>query len=584
MTIFDSSKLKKATRGRKHYNNHILKKQIGNIFIVVALLALTVANPVSAQDISDKALNKKQNLEDFYRSELRKGTLADERRADYTKKLEELRTEIKDIREQRMRNAERQKDTDPTLVEAEKFDVQFREIDIALVDSAPPMILANEPKSLIFNAGVSFLSLKTYSAPFTISAEKVLSEKISVGGYFGHLLEKIIDSTNYLDSNAFFTANKANYKHTYLNFGVKASYHFFKPTFVLPPTKFDPYITAMLGYTIKTGTHPFLKNEEFLPYDADNNTVDPGDGKSAFLHPEKSGLNFGVFGGLRYMHDDHLGFFVEAGYANTAFATIGATVRFLDKSTAAGKESQVVHFKVKIVSSERKKKEESKSFKGRTDMEEYETKDGFIYVLTGKSTSFEDATDLQVELSGGDFRRAEVVAIKMGRVIKLSKGKKLMGIVVEEPEVEEDPFEKEEEEKESQVVHFKVKIVSSERKKKQESKSFKGRTDMEEYETKDGFIYVLTGKSTSFEDATDLQVELSGGDFRRAEVVAIKMGRVIKLSKGKKLMGIVDEEPEVEDDPFEKEEEEEVEEEKDKKKKKKKKNEEGDEEDNEEDK
>ncbi|HIO66790.1 MAG TPA: hypothetical protein EYN41_00520, partial [Flavobacteriales bacterium] len=88
MTIFDSSKLKKATRGRKHYNNHILKKQIGNIFIVVALLALTAANQVSAQDISDKTLNKKQYLEDFYRSELRKGTLADERRVDYTKKLE----------------------------------------------------------------------------------------------------------------------------------------------------------------------------------------------------------------------------------------------------------------------------------------------------------------------------------------------------------------------------------------------------------------------------------------------------------------------------------------------------------------
>jgi hypothetical protein len=68
-------------------------------------------------------------------------------------------------------------------------------------------------------------------------------------------------------------------------------------------------------------------------------------------------------------------------------------------------------------------------------------------VLTGKSTSFEDATDLQVELSGGEFRRAEVVAIKMGRVIKLSKGKKLMGIVDEEPEVEEDSFEKEEKKK-----------------------------------------------------------------------------------------------------------------------------------------
>ena len=436
------------------------------------LIVYAQVDQVNAQDLSDKSLNKKQQLEDFYRSELRKGTLSDERRAEYTKQLTEIRVEIKDIRDQRMRNAEQQKDTDPTLLEAEKYDVQFREIDIALVDSAPPMILANEPKSLIFNAGVSFLSLQKYSAPFTVSAEKVLSEKISVGAYFGHFLEKIIDSTHYEDSNAFFTSHKANYKHTYLNFGVKASYHFFNPTFFLPPTKFDPYVTAILGYTIKTGTHPFLSNEEFLPYDADNNTVDPGEGKSAFLNPEKSGLNFGVFGGLRYMHDDHLGFFVEAGYSNTAFATIGATIRFLDKSTAVGKEAQMVHFKVKIVTSSRKKKESSKSFKGRTDMEEYETKDGFIYVLTGKSTSFEDATNLQVELSGGDFKRAEVVAIKMGRVIKVSKGKKLMGIVDEEPEVEEDPFEKEEEEKEKEK-----------KKKKKNEKNEKGdKEDNEEDE------------------------------------------------------------------------------------------------------
>jgi len=346
-----------------------------------------------------------------------------------------------------MEQAELQKDTDPTLVEAEVFSVQFRELDMDLADDAPPMILANEPKSLIFNMGVSFLSIDKYSAPFMISAEKILSEKWSVGGYFGHFLEKVIDDKLWLDSNEYFTSNKANYKHTYLNFGLKASYHFFNPTCFLPPTKFDPYLSAMLGYTIKTGTHPFLSNEEFLPHNADGDPVDPGKGNSAFLNPEKAGLNFGVFGGLRYMHDDHLGFFVELGYSNTAFGTIGATIRFLDKNTTVDKEGQVVEFKVKIVSSERKKKEGSKSFKGVTNYEEYETKDGFIYVVTGESTSYEDATDMQVELSGGDFRRAEVVAIKGGEVIKMKKAKKLMGIVEEEPEVEEDPFKEDKKKK-----------------------------------------------------------------------------------------------------------------------------------------
>ena len=53
------------------------------------------------------------------------------------------------------------------------------------------------------------------------------------------------------------------------------------------------------------------------------------------------------------------------------------------------------------------------------------------------------------------------------------------------------------------------------------------------------------------------------------------MGQIIKLKKGKKLAGVVDKEPEVEEDPFEIEEEKE-----DKKKKKKKKSGDSDEENN----
>ncbi|MBL4657644.1 MAG: hypothetical protein JKX73_06560, partial [Flavobacteriales bacterium] len=340
-------------------------------------------------------------------------------------------------------------------------------------------------------AGVSFLDLHRYSAPFTISAEKILSEKISVGGYFGHFLEKVIDDKLHLDSNEFFTSNKANYKHTYLNMGVKASYHFFKPTFFLPPTKFDPYVSAMLGYTLKTGTHPFLDNEEFLPYDADDNDVTPGEGQSAFLNPNKKGINFGIFGGLRYMHDDNLGFFVEAGYSNTAFATIGATIRFLDGSTKAGKDGVVVAFKVQIISSARQKKQGSKSFKGIEGYEEIKTKKEYVYVVSGKSTSFDDATDLQVELSGSTFKRCFVVAIKDGMIIKLEKGKKLMGIVEEEPEEEVDPFKKEKEEKEGKVKDKKEKEkapkeekVKEEKPKKEKDEKVKEKKEKEKDEKK----------------------------------------------------------------------------------------------------
>ena len=56
------------------------------------------------------------------------------------------------------------------------------------------------------------------------------------------------------------------------------------------------------------------------------------------------------------------------------------------------------------------------------------------------------------------------MAIKNGMVIKLEKGKKLMGIVDEDPEEVEDPFDKEEEEDE------KKKKKEKEKKEKEKKK------------------------------------------------------------------------------------------------------------------
>ena len=260
--------------------------------------------PTKAELKADRLLKRKETLQDFYRSELRKGTITDERKTNYTAALNELEDEIKAIRAQRISDATKKKDTDPSVLEAEILNASFRELDIAIADSAPPMILANEPRSLLFNAGVSFLSIDKYSAPFTFSVEKVLTEKLGVGGYLGHFLEKVIDDKLFTDSNEYFNSSRANYKHTYINFGAKASYHFLKPDFILTPLKFDPYVTAILGYTIKTGTHPFLSNEEFLPYDAEGKEVNVGEGNGAFLNPEKKGINFGVFGGFGYVEKE----------------------------------------------------------------------------------------------------------------------------------------------------------------------------------------------------------------------------------------------------------------------------------------
>lgn len=379
-------------------------------------------------DISNKHLDKLNGLQDFYRSELKKGTLTDEMVEEYRAVLKDIEAEIDEIKEKRLENARKVRNTDPAELEQEKLNNQFRELDLSIADESPPMVNAYELQSLFFNAGVSFLSLETYSAPFTISGEKAFNRNFSVGGYFGHFIEKVRDKTDYLDSNQYFASNKSNYKHTYYNFGIKGSYHYFNPSFILSPRLFDLYASVMLGYSITTAPHPFLNNEEYLPYDAEGDYQEPGQGKNAFLEPEKNGLNFGAFVGLRYMYDNNLGFYIEGGYSNTAFASIGATFRILDKRTGASPinpEEEKIFFNVQLFTSEKPKKPDSKSFKGLEGAKELKYKKEYIYYVSPEENTYEGAAVLQNDLN--KFKRSEVIAIKNGKVIKLEKALKELG-------------------------------------------------------------------------------------------------------------------------------------------------------------
>jgi hypothetical protein len=397
-------------------------------FVIIPCFSQDNTSESTELDVSDKNLHHLYDLEDFYTSQLKKGTVDELLRDSYKLSLTNARSEIAAIKKQRLDYAKRVSLTEPTLLEQEKFNFQFRDLDVALSAKEPPAIYAYELKSIVINAGVSFLSTGKYSSPFTISGEKSLNEKFGVGAYLGHFIEKVTVSQEYPDSNQYLAAYLENYKHNYFNVGLMGSYHFFKPDFFLSVEHFDLYAKVHLGYTLSASTFPFLSNEPYLPYDEEGNEVIEGQQMGKFLKPTKSGINYGAFGGLRYMYDDYLGFFIEGGYSNTAFVTGGITIRLIDKNTLGIVSEESIEFKVKIISSEKRKKLTSKSFKGQKGIEEYIFKKQYYYVLIGENTSYGAATILCAQLKESKkFKKSEVIAIKNGeKLIPLQKAIKAL--------------------------------------------------------------------------------------------------------------------------------------------------------------
>ena len=152
-------------------------------------------------DISDKHLTKLEKLQDFYVSQLKKSKIPEKLTTKYLTGLIDVENEIALIRERRIDHAKKVQATQPTLLEMESFKFNFRDMDLALTKHESPTIYANEIGSWVFNGSVTLLGLEQYNTPVTISAEKVLNEKISIGGYMGHFIEKVREKRNYLDSN-----------------------------------------------------------------------------------------------------------------------------------------------------------------------------------------------------------------------------------------------------------------------------------------------------------------------------------------------------------------------------------------------
>ena len=125
--------------------------------------------------------------------------------------------------------------------------------------------------------------------PISVSYEKAVTDKISVGGIIGY------SSSKY----SYFTDE--DYKYTYILIGARGNYHF------ATSEKFDPYAGLTLGYNIVSVSAP--------------------SGQSSNYTAKASALLFGAQIGANYYFSPNLGAFAELGYG-IGILTIGLSAKF----------------------------------------------------------------------------------------------------------------------------------------------------------------------------------------------------------------------------------------------------------------
>jgi len=123
--------------------------------------------------------------------------------------------------------------------------------------------------------------------PFGVSFEHGFSDYISAGAFVNY------SSYSYPD---------IGYKLNIVYFGVRGSYHFGELLNVTNP-KFDPYGGVSLGYYN-------------VSFNGEN-----------FGSPYSSTVFFGVHAGVRYLLNDNVGVFAEAGYGVSALQ-VGVSLKF----------------------------------------------------------------------------------------------------------------------------------------------------------------------------------------------------------------------------------------------------------------
>lgn len=214
------------------------------------------------------------------------------------------------------------------------------------LDHQEPFVFANELSSWTINIGTGYLG-KKFKMPVYGAIEKVFTENISAGIFFSGFTERFSSGKPYPETGlAYIDVYEKNYLYKCLATGIKGSYHFLTPAshlFNLNPENFDLYASVLAGVNIASKPNEILIND--------------GD----FVRPLKKGLNIGAFGGFRYMIDEYVGAYLEAGYSGMGFVNAGLTFKI---------NSGMNKMKKKKAELERKKREEEE----RIRLEEEEKK------------------------------------------------------------------------------------------------------------------------------------------------------------------------------------------------------------------
>ncbi|NQY08449.1 MAG: hypothetical protein HRT71_02915 [Flavobacteriales bacterium] len=216
----------------------------------------------------------------------------------------------------------------PYLVK--KYEARFDRLQEAIDDHTNSVVRydAHHAGSTVASFGASYLG-EGYTPPFLLNIDRALTSKISAGIYIKHFTETKRNNTNPEDyepsdslpdgwANHFDEGDDKNYWYNYYSIGIRATYHLndvVRSVINYNPKRWDVYATVIGGYTLTSDPNDLAKITDSL----------------YMFSPTKDGVNYGLMIGTRFMIDNNMGVFLEAGYENIGFASAGFSYRFLQE-------------------------------------------------------------------------------------------------------------------------------------------------------------------------------------------------------------------------------------------------------------
>ncbi len=145
----------------------------------------------------------------------------------------------------------------------------------------------------LLNAGIGLGYYYAGGVPLLVSGEWAVSDVITVGPYLGYTAYRYNYGTG------------ARFKYTFLDIGVKGSYHF-SELFEIREEKLDIYGGLFLGVLVSSYS---------------------GDSFTGFSDPYSGGVRLGLHVGARYFFNERVAGFGEVGYG-IAPLSLGVTFKF----------------------------------------------------------------------------------------------------------------------------------------------------------------------------------------------------------------------------------------------------------------